>query len=357
MKNDEIAKRLSEIGEYIEIQEEKSFRSRAYQKASGVIYDLEEDLETIYKRGGLKGLEAIPGIGTSIAEKIEEFLKTGRISYYEELKKKTPVRLDELTRIEGLGPKSIKRLYRELGIKNLDDLEKAAKEGRIRELDDFGEKSEENILKGIEFQRKHGGRFILGYIIPFAETLKGRLSGLPGVSNAVIAGSYRRRKETIGDLDILVVAKESGKIMDYFVKQPEVERVLAHGPTKSSIRLDSGIDVDLRVVLEESYGAALAYFTGSKAHNVAMREIAQRKGMKLNEYGLFSIKEKEFSRISSENVKINKKLSISIKLRVLAFFETFFSISSFCSFSKNFSIYSNLPICTLYFLSVISHTP
>jgi DNA polymerase (family X) len=287
MQNSEVAKVLSEISEYLEMQEERSFRSRAYRKAAETIGDLDENLEGIYNRDGLKGLTDIPGVGASIAEKIEELLSTGKLKYYESLKKETPIRLDELTRIEGLGPKSIKRLHEKLGVKNLDDLEKAAKAGKIRSLEDFGEKSEENILQGIEFQRKHGTRVILGYIMPFAEVLRERLDGVPGTSKVTIAGSYRRRKETVGDLDILVVSKKSEKIMDYFVNQKEVDRVLAHGPTKSSVRLSTGIDVDLRVVPSESYGAALAYFTGSKAHNVAMREIAQSKGMKLNEYGLY----------------------------------------------------------------------
>jgi len=287
MQNNEFARIFSEISEYLEMKEGRTFRSRAYEKAAETISDLEEDLGSVYKNDGLDGLKDIQGVGTSIAEKIEELLTTGRLTYYESLKKETPVKLDELTRIEGLGPKNIKKLHEELGIKDLNDLEKAAKAGKIRELDDFGEKSEENILAGIEFVRKHGGRLILGYIIPLAEMLKERLDAIPGTSRVTVAGSYRRRKDTVGDLDILVVSKKSEKIMDFFVEQPEVDRVLAHGPTKSSIRLSTGVDVDLRVVLAESYGAALAYFTGSKAHNVTMREIAQKKGMKLNEYGLY----------------------------------------------------------------------
>lgn len=287
MSNSEISKILSEISEYLEMEEGRTFRSRAYEKAAETISDLEEDLGSVYKNDGLEGLKDIQGVGASIAEKIEELLTTGRLKYYESLKKETPVRLDELTRIEGLGPKNIKKLHEKLGIKNLNDLEKAAKAGKIRKLDDFGEKSEENILAGIEFVRKYGGRLILGYIIPLAEMLKERLDAIPGTSRVTVAGSYRRRKDTVGDLDILVVSKKSELVMDFFVEQPGVDRVLAHGPTKSSIRLSAGVDVDLRVVPAESYGAALAYFTGSKAHNVHMREIAQKKGMKLNEYGLY----------------------------------------------------------------------
>jgi len=285
MENREIAKILSEISEYL-LMQEVPFKPRAYEKAADVVRDLEEELSGIYEKDGLKGLEDMSGIGASIAEKIEELIKTGHLKYYDELKKKTPVKLDELTRVEGLGPKSIKKLYEELDVKDLKDLERVAKAHKIRDLEDFGAKTEENILAGITFLKQHGTRFILGNIIPFAETLRGRLEKLPGTSKVTIAGSYRRKKETIGDLDILVVAKESEKIMDFFVNQQEVDRVLAHGPTKSSIRLYNGIDVDLRVVPRESYGAALAYFTGSKAHNVHVREIAQKRGMKLNEYGL-----------------------------------------------------------------------
>ena len=285
MENREIARILSEIGEYLDMQE-VPFKPRAYEKAANAIAELEEGVVEIYKKDGLKGLENIPGVGASIAEKIEELIKTGRLRYYEDLKKDIPVKLDELTRVEGLGPKNIKKLHEKLGVKNLDDLEKAAKAHKIRGLEDFGEKSEENILAGITFLRMHGTRFILGNVMPLAEKLKERLEKVPGTSKVTIAGSYRRRKETIGDLDILVVAKNSKQVMDYFVNQQEVDRVLAQGPTKSSIRLGSGIDVDLRVVPAESYGAALAYFTGSKAHNVHMREIAQKKGMKLNEYSL-----------------------------------------------------------------------
>lgn len=287
MQNSETARIFSEISEYLEMKEGRTFRSRAYEKAAETISDFEEDLGSVYENDGLEGLKDIQGVGASIAEKIEELLTTGRLKYYESLKKETPVKLDELTRIEGLGPKNIKKLHESLGIKNLDDLEKAAKAGKIRELNDFGAKSEENILAGIEFVRKYSGRLILGYVIPLAEMLKERLDALPGTSRVTIAGSYRRRKDTVGDLDILVVSKKPEKIMDFFVGQPEVDRILAHGPTKSSIRLSDGVDVDLRVVPAESYGAALAYFTGSKAHNVAMREIAQRKSMKLNEYGLY----------------------------------------------------------------------
>jgi len=289
MSNREIARILAEISEYLAMQEESSFRVRAYEKAAEVITGTEEDVLGIYRRGGLKALEEIPGVGVSIAEKIEELLKTGRCRYHEQLKKKTPVNLSELSAIEGLGPKHIRRLYKELGVTNLQELEKAARVGEIKKLKGFGAKSEENILEGIEWRRKFGGRFILGFVMPFIQDIEERLRAFPGVAKALVAGSARRRKETIGDIDILVTAeaKIAPKIMEFFVSLPEVVEIFAQGETKSMVKFQNGLDADLRVVPEKSYGAALNYFTGSKDHNIALRELAIKKGLKLNEYGLF----------------------------------------------------------------------
>ncbi len=284
--NNEIAKILKEIGEYLEM-EDVPFKPRAYEKAAGIIEGLDEELTDIYQRGGLEALKKISGIGSSIAEKIEELILTGRLKYYEELKKKIPVDLATLTQVEGLGPKKIKHLYQKLGIKNLEDLEKAAKEGKIRNLEGFGLKSEENILKGIDFLKKSGSRFILGFVMAYLREIENRLKNLKEVEKIVIAGSVRRRKETIGDVDILIVSKNPKPVMDYFVSMPEVIHVYAHGETKSMVKMKNGLDVDLRVVPREAYGSALNYFTGSKEHNVALRELALKKGYKLNEYGLF----------------------------------------------------------------------
>ena len=284
--NEEIAKILYEIGEYLEM-EGVAFKPRAYEKAAETIQGLSEDVREIYRNGGLKAVEKIPGVGQSIAEKIEELLKTGHLKYYEELKKKTPVNLAELTRIEGLGPKKIKVLYKKLGIKNISDLEKAIEAGKIRTLEGFGEKSEENIKKGIEFVKKAGSRFILGFILPHIREIESRLKKLKEVKEISIAGSVRRRKETIGDADILIVSDTPKAVMDYFIAMPEVMHVYATGETKSAVKLRNGLDVDVRVVPRESYGAALNYFTGSKDHNITLREMAIKKGWKLNEYGLF----------------------------------------------------------------------
>lgn len=286
MTNQEISKILSEIGEYLEMQG-VVFKPRAYEKAAEAITAISEDIGEIYKKGGLKAVEKIPGVGVSIAEKIEELLKTGKLKYYEQLKEKTPVNLSELSAVEGLGPRKIKVLYQKLGIKNLVDLEEAAKDGKIAKLEGFGPKSEENILKGIGFVKSSGGRFLLGEALPLMRGIVEKLRELKEVERVEVAGSIRRRKETIGDGDILVTSDHPKSIMDFFVAMPEVAHIFAHGETKSAVKLKNGMDLDLRVVPRESYGAALAYFTGSKDHNVYLRQLAIKKGYKLSEYGLF----------------------------------------------------------------------
>lgn len=287
--NQSIGELLREIGEYLAMQE-VPFKPRAYGKAAEAIEGLEDGVADAYARGGIAALKNIPGVGASIAETIEEFIKTGRVKYHEELKKKTPVDLEGLSRVEGLGPKSIQKLYKELRVRNLDDLEKTAKAGKIAKLEGFGAKSEEKILKGIAFAKKAGGRVVLGHIMPRVREIEAGIAKVPGVEKAIAAGSVRRRKETVGDVDILAVSAKPGIVMDHFVAMPEVMSVIAKGETKSSIKIKPGINVDLRVVPKESYGAALNYFTGSKDHNVAIRKIAVAKGWKLNEYGLFSVK-------------------------------------------------------------------
>lgn len=293
ISNHVIAEILHGISEYLAMQD-IPFKPRAYEKAALVVESLEEQISTIYADGGIKALEEIPGIGKSIAEKIEELLTTGRVKYYEELKKKTPVNLSELSRIEGLGPKSVKKLYQSLGVKTIADLEKAAKTDKIAKLEGFGEKSQEKILKSIGFARQHatggaggGKRFILGHILPTIRSIVARIESTTGVERVTIAGSARRRRDTIGDVDILAVAKNPDTVMEVFIKTPGVVNIIARGETKSSLKLASGLNVDLRVVPRESYGAALNYFTGSKDHNVALRKIGVAKGWKLNEYGLF----------------------------------------------------------------------
>ena len=293
---------------------EVPFKPRAYEKAALAIESLEKDVKEIYKTGGLKALIDIPGIGQGIAEKIEEFIKTKRVKDFESLKRQVPVDVSGLTSIEGLGPKSVYKLYKKLGIKTISQLEKAAKAGKLRDLEGFGQKSEEKILKGIEFLSLNQGRFVLGFIWPEINSILEKLRALPYVERAEPAGSIRRMQETVGDLDILAISREPGKVMDYFVSMPEVSHVYGKGPTKANVRLKNGMDADLRVLEPGSFGAALQYFTGDKYHNIALREIAIKKGYKLNEYGLFrslasrSLRSKASGARTEE--KIYKKLGL-----------------------------------------------
>jgi len=287
MKNQDIAKILYEIADYLKMEEEAPFKVYAYQRAAINIETIERDVSDIYKEGGREALEKIPGIGKSIAEKIEEYLKTGKIKYYEKFKKRTPLKLEELVAVEGLGPKKIKILYHKLGIKDIKDLEEAARSHKIAPLFGFGEKTEKNILEGIAFLKKSKGRFLLGEILPTVKKILEKLRSLKEIEEISVAGSARRMKETIGDVDILVITKNPKKIMDFFVSLPGIIKIWVKGPTKSSVRVKEGFDIDLRVLKKESYGSALQYFTGSKEHNIAVRKIAMAKGLKLSEYGLF----------------------------------------------------------------------
>lgn len=286
MKNKEIARMLYEIADVLEVQEVQ-WKPRAYRKAARSIESLGEDIEEIYKKGKKEALENIPGVGVSIAEKIEEYLKTGKMRYYNTLKKKLPVDFDTLTRIPGLGPKKVKILYKKLGIRNIKDLEKAAKKGKIKGLEGFGEKSEQEILSGLGMLAKIKGRQLLGYMLPVAEQIRDELKKDKAVEQIELVGSLRRMKETIGDIDILVVSKHPKSVMDAFTSLKQVDKVIAKGESKSTIFLDAGVDCDLRVFKKEQFGAAMMYFTGSKAHNISLRKIVMKKGWKLNEYGLF----------------------------------------------------------------------
>jgi DNA polymerase (family 10) len=286
MKNFDVAKILREIAFFLEMNDVQ-FKPRAYEKAARSVEALEDDVDEIYQKGGIKALLEIPGVGQNIAKKIEELVKTGKLEYYEELKKEAPVDLESFTGIEGLGPKTIKVLWQKLKVKNIDDLEKAALAHRIRSLPGFQEKSEQKILKGIEFAKKNKGRHMLGYVLPIIHKIENRLSSLPEIKIALVAGSIRRMKETVGDADFLVISDNSKKVMDFFVSMPEVEDILVKGETKTSVRLKIGMDADIRVLQEQSFGAALQYFTGNKDHNIALRRRAQDMGWKLSEYGLF----------------------------------------------------------------------
>ena len=297
MKNQEVAQILFEIGEYLELQE-IPFKPQAYQQAAVAIDNLEQDIGEIYKDKGIKGLKEIPAVGESIALKIEEYLKTGRIKYFQELKKSTPVEVDDLAKVEGLGGKRIKRLYKELGIRTLKDLAKAAEEHKIAPLFGFGEKVEQNILEGIEFLKKSKGRFLLKDVLDDVTRIENKFKSMSGVDKVSVAGSVRRRKETVGDIDFLVSIKDGSdkylieKIMNTFVGMDDVVKIVNRGETKSSIKTKQGLDMDLRLVPSSSFGAALQYFTGSKEHNILLRRIAIKEGLKLNEYGLYKNKTK-----------------------------------------------------------------
>jgi len=314
MKNFEIAKILNEIAIFLEM-DNVEFKPRAYEKAAHSIEALEQDVEDMYKKCGIKALMEIPGVGQSIAEKIEELLKNGKLKYHEQLKKKIPVDIENLTAIEGVGPKTIKTLYQQLKIKTVEDLEKAAKKGKIRKLPGFKEKSEQDIMRGIEFFKKSKGRYILGFTLPLIRDIESRLKSLKEVKFIVVGGSVRRMKETIGDVDFLVVSNKPEKVMDFFVSMPEVVTVYGKGSTKSMIKLKNGIDADLRVVPEKSFGAALQYFTGNKDHNIILRRIAQEKGWKLSEYGIFKENKKIAGKTEEEVYEKLGLIWISPELR------------------------------------------
>jgi len=296
------------MAQYYQMKDDR-FRPRAYERAARLIEDMEEDLNDIYKKGGTKALIQIQGIGQGLADHIEEYVKTGKIKIFEKLKKEAPLDLESFSAVEGVGPKMLMALYKNLKIKNLKDLEKAARQGKVRTLPRFGEKTEENILRSIQLSREHRGRFLLGYVSPIVSEIETNISALKSTIKIITCGSIRRRKETVGDIDILAVAKNSREIMDHFVSMPNVEKIIARGETKSSVRLDIGIDADLRVVPEKSFGAAMQYFTGSKDHNVELRKIAIKKGWKLNEYGLFDRNDKPIAGRTEE--EIYKKLGLN----------------------------------------------
>jgi DNA polymerase (family X) len=286
MTNREVADRLREMALFLDMTGVQ-FKPRAYEKAAYAVEGLDRPISDLYATGGLTALAELPSVGKGIAERIGEIVITGTCHDLEALRRATPVDVIALTAIEGIGPKMVKALYDDLGIRSVADLDKAARAGSIRQLPHFGEKTEAKILKGIGFLEQQSGRRPLGAVLDLARDIEARLAALRGVRKAAVAGSIRRRKDTVGDLDFLVVARAAETVMDFFVAMPEVAHVYGKGSTKTMVRLHSGIDADLRVVPAESWGAALNYFTGAKDHNVTLRRIAIEKGYKLNEYGVF----------------------------------------------------------------------
>ncbi len=301
MENKGIADIFTAIADILDIEGENPFRVRSYRNAARTIEDLSQSLESMVKTG--MDLEEIPGIGKSIREKIEEIISTGKCHFLEELRVQVPAGLTEFLKLEGLGPKKVKVLYDQLGIDSVDRLEKAAQAGRLRNLAGMGLKTEEKILKSIEKYRAGVGRFKLSVGFIYAQAILEYLKEVPGVRRLDPAGSFRRRKETIGDLDILAICARGCQIMDRLAKYGEVAEIIAKGETKSSVRLQCGLQVDVRVLEEESYGAALHYFTGSKAHNVAIRDRAKELGLKISEYGVFrSQDDKRISGTKEEDI-------------------------------------------------------
>jgi len=294
MKNREISRIFNEIADMLEIKGENPFRIRAYRRAAMNIEGISKDITEISKDELIK----IPGIGQDLAGKIDEYIKTGKIQAYEDLKKEIPEGLSMLLNVPNLGPKTAKLLYEKLNIKNIDELEQYARNHKLSGLPGIKDKTEENILKGIEMLKRGKERKPLGIVLPIANNIVEKLKKGAPIKKIVIAGSIRRWKDTIKDIDILVTSNNPQKVMNVFVHLPDVKDILMKGPTKSSVILKEDIQVDLRVVEEESFGAALAYFTGSKAHNIRLREMASKMGLKINEYGIF--REKDETKIGGE---------------------------------------------------------
>ena len=283
--NADIAKVFGQIADLLEIEAANPFRVRAYRNAARELEMLGVPAADMLARG--EDLRELPGIGDDLAAKIAEIVATGSCKALEKLRHELPPTITQLLEIPHLGPKRVRALYDRLGVTTLEQLAEAARSGRIRALEGFGPKTEEAILEALAVHATTPARIERAIAAQYAEPLRERLARVAGVRQAVIAGSFRRARETVGDIDILVSASAAAPVMERFVRYDEVAEVLAHGETRATVMLRCGLQVDLRVVEPDSHGAALLYFTGSKAHNIALRRIAQSRGLKLSEYGLF----------------------------------------------------------------------
>lgn len=279
---------LVEIGTLLELKGENPFKTRAYSNAARAIQGLQEPLEKVVAE---KRLGETKGIGEALEQKITELVETGKLKYYEDLRASLPQSLVEMLEISGLGPKKIQAVNKKLGVDSVEKLEAACKAGKVAELDGFGEKTQANILEGIERRRMYASRHLISRALSVAEPLLDRLREHPAVIRCSSAGSMRRFKEIIGDIDLLASSKKPADVINFFVSQPGIVKVLAKGDTKASVIVDGGIQCDLRVVSDAEFPFALAYFTGSKEHNIVMRQRAIQRGLRLNEYGLFRSKE------------------------------------------------------------------
>ncbi|MCP2260666.1 DNA polymerase (family 10) [Streptoalloteichus tenebrarius] len=283
--NEEVEALLQEYADLISITGGDAFKARAYEKAARAVGGYHEDVSRLDP----KALREIPHVGRSIADKVEEYLRTGHVAAVDELRARIPAGVREMTAIPGLGPRRAMMLFRERGISSVEELVEAVTAGRLRDLRGFGEKTEENILHGVAVMRQAGGRVLLNVAMDLAEEVVAELSAVTGCARCAYAGSLRRYRETIGDIDVLSAADDPGPLMDAFVNLSYVDEVIARGDKKTSVRTTKGLQVDLRVVPMGAWGAALQYFTGSKAHNIRLREMAVRAGLKLSEYGLFDV--------------------------------------------------------------------
>jgi DNA polymerase (family 10) len=284
MKNLEIAQIFDRMADILEFKGENRFKVNAYRRASRVIGSIADDIEDLYREGRLM---EIPGVGSGIAEKIAEYLDTGKMGKYEEALEGVGEGLIRLIEIPGIGPSTLRMVYEELGIKDIQGLEKAATEGKLRELKGMGEKKEENILRGIRLFKESQKRIPIGIALPLVKEIIDSLKKKTGLEEIEPAGSLRRMKETVGDIDILAAGSHGREIISSFVTLPLVKEVLASGETKGSIIAEGNVQVDMRVVERGSFGAALQYFTGSKLHNIHLREMAKKLGLKISEYGIF----------------------------------------------------------------------
>lgn len=285
------------------------WKPQAYKQAARSIDSMQQDIKKIYKKGGIKLLEEIPGVGEGIAKKIEEFLKTGKIREHERLKKTIPAHINILMKIPGMGPKKLKKLNKLLKISTIAQLKESALKHKIAKVPGFGNRSEQDILEGIALMKKSRDRIPLKKAEKAAKKIISKLKTLKEVKNISIAGSLRRKRATIGDIDLLISSNNPKKVINKFTTLKNIKKVLAKGPTKASIILKSGMQSDLRVLKPGSWGAGLFYFTGSKNYNIEIRKIAMKKGFKLNEYGLFN--KQTGKRIAGKTEKdICKKLGI-----------------------------------------------
>ena len=305
MKNSEIVKIIREISYLIQIAEEDLntiYKVRAYEKAADVIENMSTSIEEIYLNDGIQGLKKIPSIGNAISTKIEELIRTNKIAYFEELKRKIPIKVSEFSNMIGFGPKTMKVLYEKLGITSIAELEKAALEGKISKIKGFSKSKEEKIIKTILLSKKIKNRYLLGDIYPLIKKIEKELNGREDVSRCLVVGSFRRMKETIGDIDILISTDEPEQVIEFFVSMPEIQEIKGKGRTKVFVELRNGIDVDLLVVPEESFGSAAQYFTGNKDHNISLRNLAISMDFHLNEWGLFNKKGRRIAGFDEQGI-------------------------------------------------------